>query len=211
MYIPSSFDVSDQAALFEFAERHSFATLVTRHGDAPFATHLPLLVDREVGAKGTIVGHVARANPQWRDAAGQTVLVVYQGAHAYVSPTWYAEPNTVPTWNYEAVHAYGTLALVEDPAELTALVARMVETYERSMPEPWRFDSDAPMVAGLVKQIVGFRIEVERWEGKAKLNQNHSVERRRRVVAALEQRPGEGEQAIAARMRSQWETGESTG
>ena len=202
MYIPAAFDVSDQVALFAFAERHSFATLVTTHGDGPFATHLPLLLDRDVGAKGTIVGHVARANPQWRDAAGQTALVIYQGAHAYVSPTWYAEPNTVPTWNYEAVHAYGTLTLMEDPAELTALVARMVDVYERSMPEPWKFDSAAPMVAGLVKQIVGFRIEVERWEGKSKLNQNHSQERRERVIAALEQLAGEDEQAIAARMRS---------
>lgn len=203
MYIPAPFDVSDQAALFAFAERHSFATLVTTHGDAPFATHLPLLLEREVGPKGTIVGHLARANPQWRDAASRTALVVYQGAHAYISPTWYAEPNTVPTWNYEAVHAYGSLTLVENPAELTALVTRMVDYYERSMPEPWRFDSAAPMVAGLIKQIVGFRIEVERWEGKAKLNQNHSRERRERVVAALEQLPGEDEQAIAARMRSQ--------
>ena len=207
MYIPAAFDVSDQASLFAFAERHSFATLVTTHGGAPFATHLPLLLDREVGPKGTIVGHVARANPQWRDAAGRTALVVYQGAHAYVSPAWYAEPNTVPTWNYEAAHAYGTLALVEDPAELTAIVARMVEVYERSRPEPWKFDSAAPMVAGLIKQIVGFRIEVARWEGKAKLNQNHTRERRERVVAALEQLPGEDEQAIAARMRLQLGSG----
>jgi len=207
MYIPAAFDVSDQAALFAFAERHSFATLVTTHGDAPFATHLPLLLDREARPQGTIVGHVARANPQWRDAAGRTALVVYQGAHAYVSPAWYAEPNTVPTWNYEAVHAYGTLTLVEDPAELTAIVARMVEVYERSRPEPWRFDADGPIVAGLLKQIVGFRIEVARWEGKAKLNQNHTRERRERVVAALEQLPGEDEQAIAARMRLQLGSG----
>ena len=202
MYIPAAFDVSDQAALFAFAERHSFATLVTTHGDAPFATHLPLLLDREARPQGTIVGHVARANPQWRDAAGRTALVVYQGAHAYVSPAWYAEPNTVPTWTYTAVHAYGRLELLDDADELLALLARTVDVYERSMPQPWHFNRTTPLATSLVKQIVGFRIAVDRWEGKWKLNQNHSAERRKRVIAALSTQSSDDSRAVAELMRA---------
>jgi transcriptional regulator len=200
MYIPASFRLDDQTAIFDFAERHGFATLVSRHDGAPFGTHLPLILERGAGEHGTIVGHMARANPQWRDAAGQTVLVMYQGPHAYVSPTWYAEPNTVPTWNYGAVHAYGKLELVEDPACLTDIVARTVEFYERTMPQPWQFDGASPLAESLVKQIVGFRIPVERWEGKWKLNQNHSAVRRLRVIAALAKGSTEDQRAIAAEM-----------
>jgi len=200
MYVPPAFAVDDQPTLFDFAERHSFATLVSQHDGAPMASHLPLLIDRAHGERGAVIGHMARANPQWTDAAGQNVLVVFAGPHAYVSPTWYAEPNTVPTWNYTAVHAYGRLELIDDADELLALLARTVDVYERKMPQPWRFDPTTPLAAALVKQIVGFRIAVDRWEGKWKLNQNHSAERRKRVAAALENQPSEDAQAIAQLM-----------
>ncbi|MGC3969697.1 MAG: FMN-binding negative transcriptional regulator [Pirellulales bacterium] len=200
MYIPAPFQVDNPTEIFDFAERHGFATLVTQHDGAPFATHLPLLLERATGERGTIVGHMARTNPQWRDAAGQTALVTYHGPHAYVSPTWYAEPNTVPTWNYGAVHAYGRLEIVEDAAGLTDIVARTVEIYERSMPVPWRLEAGSDLVQALVKQIVGFRIPVERWEAKWKLNQNHSAERRRRVIAALQTRTTDDELDIAREM-----------
>lgn len=200
MYIPASFRFDDQTAIFDFAERYGFATLVTEHDGVPFATHLPLLLERDSGERGTIVGHMARANPQWCEAAGQTVLVIYLGPHAYVSPTWYAEPNTVPTWNYGAVHAYGKLEIIEDAAAVVDIVARTVDFYERSMPQPWQFDGETPPAESLVKQIVGFRIPVERWEGKWKLNQNHSVERRQRVIAALESGPTDDQRAIASEM-----------
>lgn len=203
MYIPDAFRCDDREEHFEFAERYGFATLVTMHAGEPFATRLPLLLERNAGPHGTIVGHMARANPQWGDAAGQTALVMYQGPHAYISPTWYAEPNTVPTWNYGAVHAYGRLQIVDDPSRTTEIVCRTVDFYERTLPRPWPLETGAPLVETLVKQIVGFRIPVDRWEGKWKLNQNHSAERRRRVVTALEQRPTEDEREIARRMREQ--------
>ncbi|MBL9081631.1 MAG: FMN-binding negative transcriptional regulator [Planctomycetales bacterium] len=200
MYIPTSFRFDDQTAIFDFTERHGFATLVTEHDGAPFATHLPLIIERGAGECGAIVGHMARANPQWRDAAGQTVLVMYQGPHAYISPAWYAEPNTVPTWNYGAVHAYGKLEVVEDSAALTEIVVRTVEFYERSLPRPWQFDATTPLAEALIKQIIGFRIPVERWEGKWKLNQNHTPERQGRVIAALANGATDDQRAIAAEM-----------
>jgi len=201
MYLPEHFRVDDPEVIFEFAERHGFALLTTVHEGVPFTSHLPLLVERNFGTQGRIVGHMARANPQWRDAAGQKGLVVFVGPHAYVSPTWYAEPNTVPTWNYTAVHAYGRLEIDEDPQTLREIAARTTARYEAGRDPAWQLDADSPLVAGLVRQIVGFRMTVERWEAKFKLNQNHSPARRERVMAGLEAEEDSDGRKIAAMMR----------
>ena len=111
---------------------------------------------------------MARVNPQWRGMRGE-VLVVFNGPHAYVSPAWYEEPGTVPTWNYVAVHAYGTPHLVEDRDGLLEILRRSVRAYEGPRPEPWAFDESLPHVEGLLRAIVGFRIEITRLEGKLKL------------------------------------------
>ena len=144
---------------------------------------------------------MARANPQWRGLAGQTALAIYSGPHAYVSPTWYETPNTVPTWNYAAVHAYGCARVIEDSPTLLDIVRRTVNLYEASMPSPWVLDETGTFAERLMSQIVGFRIEVERLEGKFKLNQNHPAERRTKVATALEVQGGEDATAIATMMR----------
>ena len=192
MYVPDHFAVTDPAVLFDFIARHSFGLLVSRRDGEPFATHLPLLLDR---ATNTLVGHVARANPQWRSLAGQTVLVVFSGPHAYVSPSWYESDNVVPTWNYVAVHAYGRAEVFEEPAALLAVVRDSVRTYEASMPRPWDFPDGSQYIERLLKGIVGVRVAVERWEGKWKMSQNHPAERREKVVRAL--REG-GQDEVAA-------------
>jgi transcriptional regulator len=202
MYIPTHFAQTDQAALFEFIRRHSFGLLCTVRDGEPFASHLPFLLRAEVEAV-RLDGHMARANPQWRGADGQPVLVVFSGPHAYVSPTWYEADNVVPTWNYAAVHVYGTFETVEDPTELLAIVRDTVRVYEATMPRPWQIDEASDYVRGMLRQIVGFRVRVSRTEGKWKLNQNHPEERRRRVVRALEQRAGDDAREIAALMREQ--------
>jgi transcriptional regulator len=200
MYLPEAFRVDDRATIFGFLESHPFATVVTQHDGEPFASHVPLLLDRTAGPHGTILGHIARANPQWIDAAGQTTLVAFTGPHAYISPTWYAEPNTVPTWNYTAVHAYGRWETVDDPASLKQIVRDLTDRFERRLPQPWQLE-EGPLVDGLVKQIVGFRIAIERLEAKFKLNQNHSQVRRERVVAALSAQGDHDSQSVAALMR----------
>ena len=139
---------------------------------------------------------MARANPQWRDVHGE-VMAVFSGPHAYVSPSWYEEEGTVPTWNYVAVHAYGTLHVVEDRDSLLDILRRSVAAYESPLPEPWPFDESAGHVEMLLKAIVGFRIEITRLEGKWKLSQNHSEGRRRKVVRALAERPDEDSKEIA--------------
>jgi transcriptional regulator len=147
---------------------------------------VPLLLDRDAGPNGRLIGHVARANPQWKHAGGQRVLAIFSGPHAYISPTWYAAQNVVPTWNYVAVHAYGVLQLIDDRERLREIVRRTVAVYEANMPQPWSVDApETSFIDRLLDAIVGFEIDVDRIEGKWKLNQNHDAERRRRVVEAL--------------------------
>jgi transcriptional regulator len=201
MYIPASFAVTDHSALHDFIESHSFATLVSHDGTAPFASHIPLLLDRDAGPHGRLIGHVARANPQWQHAGGQRVLAMFTGPHAYISPTWYAAQNVVPTWNYVAVHVYGALRPIDDHSHLLDIVRRTVAVYERNMPRPWSVDSaDATFIDKLLAAIVGFEIDIDRLEGKWKLSQNHDADRRARVVQALRAQGDTDGQQIAALM-----------
>jgi len=200
MYIPSSFAEHDRERLFELMERESFATLVSQLEGQPFATHLPLLVDRAAGPWGKLVGHMAKANPHAAAADEQEVLVIFQGPHAYISPRWYAEENVVPTWNYVAVHAYGRLQVIDDEAETMQILADYVRQYERAGEGGWQFDPQGDYAQRMAAAVTAFQIELTRLEGKWKLNQNHTVERRERVVAALSAAGDENSQAIASLM-----------
>jgi transcriptional regulator len=200
MYVPPHFAETDLGKLQDFIERHSFGVLVSQ-GEEPVASHLPFLLDRQGGPNGTLIGHMARANPQWRQAAGQRVLVVFSGPHAYVSPTWYAAENVVPTWNYVAVHAYGRLRLVDDPAAVEEVLLATVDRYERRSPQPWSLGASSPLLDKLAPMIVAFQIEMERLEGKWKLSQNHPRERRQRAARALAASPDPAAQETARLMR----------
>jgi len=200
MYIPSVFAESDLAKLHDFIERNGFGVLVSQVDGEPFASHLPFLLGRNSGSHGTLIGHMARANPQWQQAHGQNVLSIFSGPHTYVSPTWYEAENVVPTWNYVAVHAYGKMQAIEEPALLLQIVKDFVTFYESSMPQPWTLNGSSDFVERLLRQIVGFRIEITRLEGKWKLNQNQPEERREKVALALQKQPDDDSQAIAAMM-----------
>ncbi len=198
MYTPSAFFVSDLEQLHDFIEAHSFATLVSSDHDRVDASHLPLLLDRTVGEHGLLTGHFAKANPHWKNLDGRNALAIFHGPHAYISPTWCAEQNVVPTWNYVAVHARGTLRIEHDRDRLLDIVRQSVEVFESAMPTPWPLDSAEPsFIDGLLEAIVGFTIEIEQLEGKWKLNQNHSPERQQRVITGLRTRPGTGSQEVA--------------
>jgi transcriptional regulator len=199
MYIPASFAQPETSKLREFMLQHSFATLTSIGENGLITSHLPLLFDAGAGEHGQLRGHMARANSQWRDVRGE-VLAVFSGPHAYVSPAWYQEAGTVPTWNYVAVHVYGTFHVVESHDELLGILRSSVHTYEGGRPEPWVFDESEASVARMLGAIVGFRVEITRLEGKWKLSQNHPPERRRKVIQALRQQPNEDSQAIVALM-----------
>jgi len=203
MYIPKHFQITDSAWCHALMRAQSFAAMITADdAGVPFATHLPILVDPARGPFGTLRGHVARANPHWRYlAAGRPTLVIFSGAHAYVSPSWYATHPSVPTWNYVAVHATGTGALVEDPEQVKALLADLVRTYEIPGPSAWSFGSLAvDYLAGMQRGIVAFEIPIERLEGKAKLSQNRDAVDQARTREALAATDDPLARAVAALM-----------
>ena len=202
MYNPAHFRQSDLAILHDFIQQNSFGLLVSQAGGEPLASHLPFLLDRQAAPSGLLIGHMAKANPQWHQATEQTVLVVFSGPHAYISPTWHEAENVVPTWNYVAVHVYGKLRLVEQRNAVISIVRQYVEFYERALPQPWSLKGPDGFVDQLAAQIVGFTIQIERIEGKWKLSQNHLQERQEKVVAALRNRPDENSRAIADLMQN---------
>jgi len=188
VYIPKHFEAPDVAWCHGLIRREPFAILIgiDRTG-APFATHLPVLLDEAPTPLGTLLGHVARPNPQWQlFAPDRPVLVVFPGAHAYVSPSWYGQHPSVPTWNYVAVHAYGVPRVIEDAGRVRALIDRLVRTFEDGRPAPWRMDGlPADYLDSMLRGIVAFEIPIDRLEGKAKLSQNRSPDDRARVRTAL--------------------------
>lgn len=171
MFIPPSFRVEDRAPLDDFMDRYSFATLVSVHGGVPFASHVPLLLDR---TGNVLLGHLARANPQWEAfSSGIESLAIFHGPHAYISPSWYASAPAVPTWNYATVHVYGTPRLLT--AERTREVVELtVRKYEGSRPVPWPNVMPEEFRERLLAAVVGFEMPIARIEGKFKLGQNRS-------------------------------------
>ena len=201
MYSPMPFIEHDLTRLQDVMERHSFALLVSQAQPAPVATHLPLLLDRTDGEFGILVGHWAKANPQWQDLNQQMVLVVFSGPHCDVSPQWYEAENVVPTWNSLAVHVTGKIELIDDREQLRLIVRRMVDAYERSNPSPWSLPVEpTPYEDRMLDQIVGFRIRIELIEGQWKLSQNHSTQRRQKIIARLREQGAEAPLEIAALM-----------
>lgn len=186
MYTPKFNQVSDRDLLLEAMRASSFAILF---GPELVATHLPLVVKDE-GEHGLLLGHFARANTHWSALAGHETLVVFPGPHAYISPRLYVEELSVPTWNYIAVHAYGTLSLIEGEAGKHALLEELIEQHDAAYLDKWRGMPEGfrrTMLAG----ITGFRIPIDRVEGKFKLSQNRPAADRRNVQSAMAAGPPE--------------------
>jgi transcriptional regulator len=151
-----------------------------------------------------LLGHMARANEQWGHlASGAEVLCIFQGPHSYISPSWYVAKLAVPTWNYAAVHVYGTPRIEDDPVLLRRILDETTSTYESGMPAPWRMDFPADTLAAYVKAIVGFSVRVTRIEAKFKLGQNRSQEDQAGMLAGLEKSGDPGSEALAAFIRAQ--------
>ncbi|WP_223589154.1 FMN-binding negative transcriptional regulator [Neobacillus bataviensis] len=202
MYIPKHFKIEDEETIYDFIEKNSFATLISQHNEEPYATHLPLILDKE---KKQLYGHFARPNGQWKDIENQKILVIFQGPHCYISPSWYESNQAVPTWNYVAIHVYGQMELVEDSQELLDSLADMVTKYEKPDSSYQLKDVDANFIEGMSKGIVGFKIKIDRIEGKAKLSQNHSVDRQALVIQQLENTSDQQNQQIADLMKNNLE------
>lgn len=206
MYVPKHFQESDAGELAHFMAANGFAVLLTTdERGLPFGSHLPLLYDAGPGgAPGRIVGHMAKANPQWRHFRADTeVLAVFAGPHGYVSPAWYDSHPAVPTWNFAAVHAYGRPRLIDEPAEAEALLRRLVATYEAGRPKPWNMDGlPRGYFDGMLRGIQAFELAVTCLEGKFKLSQNRDATDRANVAVALSAEADGAAQATAALMRA---------
>jgi len=206
MYLPKHFEQTDRAQLASLIAAHPLATLVTRQGEGFSADHIPLVFDATQGEHGLLRGHVARANPLWREAAGVEVLVVFSGPQAYISPSWYpskaASGKVVPTWNYAVVHARGPLRAIEDAPWLHAFVSALTQRQEGPRVQPWQV-GDAPddYVQQMLGAIVGIEIPLTSLVGKWKVSQNRSNADRLGVVAGLASEAGDDAAAMADLVR----------
>ncbi len=199
MYVPRNFAETNREPMFALIEAYSFGLLISNTADGPYATHLPWLLDRERGENGVLLAHMARANPHWQQIDRETpVLVVFQGANGYVSPSWYDDPNLVPTWNYMAVHARGRLRMLEGLEERRSAVQRLTVTAESHFSKPWQLDFTSGGRERMLEQIVAFEVEVSELIGKTKLNQNRSAKDRAGVIANI----ADGNPTLAEVMRA---------
>lgn len=190
LYTPPEFRIDDLGGLHAAMREARLANLITATAEGLVATALPMIVDEMEGENGTLYGHIARANPQWRMAPIGEAMALFMGPHAYITPSWYATKRTtgrvVPTWNYVAVHAYGPVEFFTDADRLRQVVTRLTTLHEALRAEPWAV-GDAPeaFIRAQLNGIVGLRMPIGRLEGKRKMSQNKNEEDRAGVIAGL--------------------------
>jgi transcriptional regulator len=207
LYNPAQFKQEDVGALHAAIRENGFGTLVTLGAEGLEASHVPMLIDPAPAPYGTLIGHVSKANPQWRTARPDVpALAMFLGPNAYITPAWYPTKQengkVVPTWNYTAIHATGTLTFFEDPERLLQLVTRLTEHHEAARAEPWAVsDAPADYVQGMLKGIVGFELAITRLEGKWKMSQNRPPADRAGVIEGLRREGGPTEADVARIVR----------
>ncbi len=203
LYVPRHFDAGNRIAIARLVHDHPFATLLTPVAGEPQLSHVPLLWAGDCEPYGTLLGHFARANPHVEHAAAGESIAIFHGPHAYVSPSWYAQPAVaVPTWNYAVVHAHGTLELAREPSETRAILDLLIHRFESGRAAPWAPGLDRARMAAMIEAIVGFRMKIKRIDAKFKLSQNRTPDDRARVAAALAAEGYPDAEATAAWMRA---------
>lgn len=202
MYVPASFAISDEKTLESFIERYDFATLTSSSSTGLVASHIPIML-RPVAGKAVLIGHVARANDQWRQFDGKAeALAIFHGPHAYISPTWYSTSPAVPTWNYAAVHVYGKPRAREEGDFTAAALRDLVARHEGFRAKPWRMeDLASDFYEKLARAIVAFEMPIHRIEGTFKLGQNRSQDDRAGMLEGLDAEKSPDAEALAAFIR----------
>lgn len=204
MYLPKQFAEPRAEELHRIVRENSLGMLVTNTASGLEGNHLPFLLDADAGSNGLLVAHVARANPVWREVRnGDEVLVVFRGVQGYISPNWYpgkqATHRRVPTWNYEVVHAHGTIHVRDDEKYVRGVVARLTHQHEADQTRPWKMgDAPSDYIADQLSHIVGIEVRIARLEGKRKLNQHHELQDREGAIHGLETR---GQHGLAQAMK----------
>lgn len=185
MYIPKHFEQNDRHKSIAFMQQYNFAVIVSVREELPVGTHLPFVIE-ERGKEIVLVSHMSRANEQWKGLDGKEVLVIFQEPHAYISPSLYEKQQNVPTWNYIAVHAYGTIELIHEAERQMDLLEKTMLSFEPAYLEQWK-TLDPAYKENLRKGIVAFEVIVKNLQGKEKLSQNKTANDRRNVMQHLEE------------------------
>ncbi len=205
MYTPAHFAITDPAIMHRIIRDHPLGVLVTHGDQGADADHIPFEFDPAIGALGMLTAHVARANTLWqRCPTGTPVMVIFRGAEAFISPSWYPSKHEahrqVPTWNYEVVHAHGTLTVHDDERFVRGLVARLTRQHEAAEPKPWKMSDSAPeFIDTMLRNIVGIQITVTSLVGKSKLSQNKEARDR---LSAADTLVARGHEELAQVMRN---------
>jgi transcriptional regulator len=204
VYIPEYFRVRDHEDAIKFMRANPFGILISSTDAGPFATHLPLFVRADKGDEKLVLrGHVAKANPHWRHLEQQPqCLTIFHGPHSYISPSNYTEHESVPTWNYGAVHLYGNAQLFSSPEALQGVLHELIQTFEPAYAAQWA-GLDEDFRQRMLKQIVGFEVEVTKMEAKFKLGQNRSREDQANMMASLEKADDTAVSGVARLMKEQ--------
>ncbi len=202
MYIPKYFKVTDMNEMWDFIQKNSFGMLVTARQGTPIASHLPLQLTKQ-GDHYYITGHMAYANPQWKtlEVDNESVLVIFQGPNAYVSSSWYKDEN-VPTWNYQAVHVYGTASIMSEQ-ELEEDLSLLLQKYEHHRENAVLWENLSPQTKKQIKGIVGFKIKVQDIQAADKLSQNRNEEDYHTIVNKLYEEEDLSSQQMAQLMERQ--------
>jgi len=200
LYTPKYFKVTNFEEIWDFIQRNSFGTIVTLEKEKPVATHLPLQLVKEED-NFYITGHVAYGNSQWRTLENyQNVLVMFQGTHTYISSSWYEKEN-VPTWNYQAVHVYGTASLLNE-AELEQDLIRLLQKYEKHRENPVLWEKFSPTTKKQIKGIVGFKIQVQEVQAAYKLSQNRNEKDYHNIIKLLQEEGDQNSHQVAEVMKN---------
>jgi transcriptional regulator len=202
MYIPPYFREQDESKLIEFMQAHNFANLISCMNNSPLATHLPFVIEKRQD-KLFLISHMAKANPQWESFTDNQLLIIFQGPHAYISPSNYEKQQNVPTWNYIAVHAYGNAKIIDDPKEVWSLMERTITNFEDKFMEQWK-NLSPEYVNGMLKAIVAFEIEVTKLDGKFKLSQNKTRNEQAKIISSFEKSDDSIQKEIAEEMRKKF-------
>jgi transcriptional regulator len=201
MYLPNHFKIQNFEKILNFLKNNNFGTIYSCFENVHSASHLPFLIESRED-KIFLSSHFAKANPHWKNLNGRDALIVFLGPHVYISPEWYEEEKSVPTWNYVAVHLTGKITLIENELDLGGILQKLVLEHERS-DSSWIYNPKSDFSKGLHKAIIGFTIEVNDIQAKWKLSQNHTLERKNKVISKLQEKTDDNSRAIAQFMKDE--------
>lgn len=200
MYIPDIYKNENQEEINDFLQKNSFGILVNQTDGKLWATHIPLELDKNNAGEFILVGHISKENPQWKSFSSETeVLAIFSGPHSYISPSWYDHEN-VPTWNYTAVHVYGTVKIIEDEALLLSL-KKLIDKYEANSENPIRMEDLSEETMSQAQGIVAFEIEIKTIEAVKKISQNRDAKNYQNIISELE-KTGSPDAVAVAKMMS---------